>query len=359
MENIQDFDPKVNTGARTGFESLIVVVTYNSSDFITRCLHSIFSSDYKDWFLTIIDNNSSDRTLDAVRGFIKNAPNENHVELLPGQGAGKLIKKVNGFYRTGNFCLVGLRKNIGFASAVNFAVFNNHLYDSDHDFSKTRYLVLINPDVILEKNTIPVLVKTFESDNKKPGAVSGLIYDYEGEKIQNAGGKILCNFLSYHLTDNPYGAEHIYETDYASGSVFATRMDLFKAIGGFDTGYRPLYFEELDYCLKLKRSGFNPVVNTGSVARHFEAASIKKFSGDFYRHYHKNRVRCAVINSGIIYFFKKFLICELEWLVKKDKGKSEKMAINEAYFLNFLFFLYNLFIKLKNFLKIKKLKKYI
>jgi len=50
-------------------KSLIVIVTYNSQDFIENCLRSITGQNYKDWFLVVIDNDSSDSSVTKIREF--------------------------------------------------------------------------------------------------------------------------------------------------------------------------------------------------------------------------------------------------------------------------------------------------
>ena len=81
--------------------SLIIIITYNSSGFIESCLKSIVSQSYKNWDLLVIDNNSSDDTIKRIREF------RNQAAWLEGQ----------------DLRLMGFKKNIGFAGAVNQAVF--------------------------------------------------------------------------------------------------------------------------------------------------------------------------------------------------------------------------------------------
>ncbi|HJX02047.1 MAG TPA: glycosyltransferase, partial [Candidatus Humimicrobiaceae bacterium] len=83
-------------------KSLIVIVTYNSKNFIEGCLRSIVGQDYKNWFLIIIDNASEDNTITKIREF-RNASTE---------------------ITSSNFKFTTLKKNIGFSGAVNRAVFN-------------------------------------------------------------------------------------------------------------------------------------------------------------------------------------------------------------------------------------------
>ena len=326
--------------------TLIILVTFNSEKFIEKCLNSILFSDYKNWFLILIDNNSKDSTLSKIRNYIENS------------------RELKGT----NFGLINLDKNIGFSSAVNYAVFHIIMKEKPDLYKNIEYLILINPDLRLDSRALGNLILPFnqnEFNHNKIGAAGGMILEYEGNKIQHFGGGFSDNFITYHLEqgkefkkDN-LGSKsgqtrNLKEVNYVTGALFSTKFSIFKDMGGFDSGYRPVYFEELDYCLKLKKLGMKIVVNPLSVSRHFEGASIEKFSANFYKYYHKNRVRCGLINYSIRNFFRLFLTRELEWL-KHDATKEQYSALAYAYFLNFLFLPYNLLVKLKNYLIIKKL----
>ena len=90
-------------------KSLIVIVTYNSQDFIGDCLRSIASQTYNNWQLILVDNNSQDDTVERIK---------------------ELRNQTIGFDRN-NFRLIKLRKNIGFSGAVNHAVFKiSPMFDS-------------------------------------------------------------------------------------------------------------------------------------------------------------------------------------------------------------------------------------
>ncbi len=140
-----------------------------------------------------------------------------------------------------------------------------------------------------------------------------------------------------------------------TGAFFATRFSLFTGAGGFDRGYRPVYFEELDYCLKLKEAGWQIVSNMRARCRHFEGASIKKFSSRFYRHYHKNRIRCAIINLDVLEFIRFFIPAESRWLIRKAT-KDQALPVLYAYFINTLLLLYNLGVKIKNYFILNKIE---
>jgi len=347
-------------------KSLIVVVTYNSQDFIENCLKSIIEQDYKDWFLVVIDNNSSDSTVRKIKDF-RNAT----IELS-----------------SNNFKLISLKKNIGFSRAVNYIVFNYISKKKKGLGKKIKFLILLNPDIYLAGNALYGLISTFKAIKnhdplKETGVGGGLILDYEKDTIQHLGGRVSPNFITSHIgygrkyknlqdeyinkersqnieQNNLGGIEQkvekgiggktykqnmgntknikdrIKSVDYVTGALFATSFPLFKKLGGFDSGYRPMYFEELDYCLRVKSTGRRVVVNLNSIARHFEGASVEKFSSKFYRYYHKNRIRCAIINLGFFDFLKKFFTCELIWLRNKATG-DQISSLFYAYFINIVF----------------------
>lgn len=341
-----------------GTKSLIVIVTYNSQDFIENCLRSITGQNYKEWFLVVIDNGSSDSSVAKIREF----------------------RNMSSEITSGNFKLITLKKNIGFSRAVNYAVFNFISGKKKSLEEELGFLILLNPDIYLNRNALQKLISTFriiEDQNLPPvriGAAGGLILDYKKDAIQHLGGKIKDNFITSHIDfgksyfdlkqefrqekdrgNELNSANDVKDVDYVTGAFFVTEFKLFKSIGGFDSGYRPVYFEELDYCLKIRRSGWRVVVNPKSIARHFEGASVEKFSRNFYRYYHKNRVRCAIINLGFLNLLKKFFPSELNWL--RDKVTSDQIfPIFYAYFINFVFLPYNLIIKLKNHLILNKLE---
>jgi len=345
-------------------KSLIVIVTYNSGNFIEDCLMSIAEQNHRSWQLVIIDNDSSDDTVQRIRH----------------------LRNQTTAFDTENFKLIHLRKNIGFARAVNQAAFSSIKAAPGRKKEKNSggfdYLILLNPDICLLPEALKNLTATFRAEGRNDiGACGGLILDYEKDVVQHLSGKITPNFITYHdgagidLSDidrraaaapngnkGPFGtgiagghSGEILEADYVTGAFFATRLSLFTSAGGFDRGYRPVYFEELDYCLKLKEAGWQIVSNISARCRHFEGASIKKFSNRFYRHYHKNRIRCAIINLDAVEFIRFFIPAEIKWLIRKAT-KDQALPILYAYFINALLLLYNLGVKIKNYFILNRIE---
>jgi len=315
-------------------KSLVIIVTYNSSQFIENCLKSVALQTYKDWQLILVDNDSTDDTVKRIRSF------RNQSIVLDG-------------YNFKNICL---KRNIGFSGAVNYVAFNTaKITGKKIDF---KYLVLLNPDIYLLPDALENLVATFDPvrqvGDHDIGVAGGLILEYEENIIQHKRGKVTTNFITYHegVGEKYKGLaadmeRPILGSDYVTGAFFATPFSLFINAGGFDRGYRPVYFEELDYCLKLREAGWRIVSNMNAGCRHFEGASVKKFSNRFYHNYHKNRLRCALLNIALTDLLRLFIPAELRWL-RNGATRDQVTALLYAYFINCLFILLNLAVKIKN-----------
>jgi GT2 family glycosyltransferase len=63
------------------------------------------------------------------------------------------------------------------------------------------------------------------------------------------------------------------DADYCSGAFLMIRTALWTRLGGFDDAYAPGYYEEADFCLRLKAAGFRVVVDPRIAVDHFELGS--------------------------------------------------------------------------------------
>jgi len=60
----------------------IIVPVYNSESWIVKCLESIIKQDFKDWQAVVIDDNSSDMTLEKIKEVIKQNNMSDHFKVL-------------------------------------------------------------------------------------------------------------------------------------------------------------------------------------------------------------------------------------------------------------------------------------
>jgi GT2 family glycosyltransferase len=110
----------------------VTIVTYNSGRFIKRCLESVLDQKYPNLEVIIIDNASTDGTVDILEQFEDR-------------------------------CAIHYNdENIGFAAAQNQAI----------SLSNGEWVLTLNPDVLLLKNFIQALVDAGDMD-PKVGTICG------------------------------------------------------------------------------------------------------------------------------------------------------------------------------------------
>ncbi|MGA2911251.1 MAG: glycosyltransferase family 2 protein [Candidatus Levyibacteriota bacterium] len=232
----------------------VTLINYNSNQATSDCLHSLEEINTADFVLSVvvIDNASTEK-------FTKD-------------------KK----YQKLNLKIIRSEKNLGFAGGQNLGI--KFALDNGAD-----YVVVLNDDVILDKDLIVELLKTFET-NKDCGMVSPKIYfakGYEfhkdryqqnelGKVIWYAGGKIdWQNVIASHrgvdeVDKGQY--EKVAETDFASGCCEMIKRKVLEKIGLFDERYF-LYYEDNDLSQRAKAYNFKILYQPKAIMWHLNAGS--------------------------------------------------------------------------------------
>lgn len=154
-------------------------------------------------------------------------------------------------------------KNLGFAAGVNIGI-RKALQDKHTDS-----VMLFNNDLELTHGTIDMLRKTlFEKDNI--GIVSPVLhhsgnqYDWGGKYSKWTGNAKHQNFEQKPKRN--------IQVDHVAGAAMLIKREVIELIGGFDERYF-LYFEDLDFCLKVSRAGYMIIIDSQVVAEHAVSSS--------------------------------------------------------------------------------------
>lgn len=59
-----------------------------------------------------------------------------------------------------------------------------------------------------------------------------------------------------------------------TGAFLACRRDAYEAVGGFDAKHLPIWFNDIDFCLKLREAGLNILYEPGIRATHHESRTL-------------------------------------------------------------------------------------
>ena len=139
-----------------------------------------------------------------------------------------------------------------------------------------EFLVFLNNDTIPLPGWLLPLVETL-ADTPEAGVVGGKLV-YPAGNLQEAGGVIFSDGGGANFGRNdPNPDRPLYqflrEVHYCSGALLATRADLFRRLGGFDTHFSPGYYEETDYCFRVRREGARVLYEPESAIVHLEGAT--------------------------------------------------------------------------------------
>jgi len=291
----------------------IIIVTFNSAGVIKKCLSCIKNNiDSFNIELIIIDNNSEDETLAAVKDYFpisQKSPTLRIIENL---------------------------KNIGYAGGVN-----QGLRIASGDF-----ILLINPDVFITDGFFNRIVDFF-NESSDIGLVAPQHLSMENKIIPS------CREFPDHLTllweitglsilfkrSKIFGKWRMGYFDYKSkmevdqpmGSCLMGRKKVINEIGFMDERFT-MFFNDVDWCRRFKENGYKVVFNPEIKMYHLVGHSVmqKRYSMILYSHlafflylqkyYKKWWHRILNILSGIILFTTVFI--RIAILLFKPKRKK-------------------------------------
>ena len=275
----------------------IVVVSYNTAEHIEGCLRSLLALDYPRSEIIVVDNGSTDGSVELVRR------------------------------RFPNVELVELGENKGFAGAASVGLF----------MSKGDILATVNPDVQLDRQWMSAVLDAFDAF-PDAGVVGSKILYPDRVTLQHAGGVV-----HYPLATTEHlgrGEEDRGQYDYSrvvsfvTGAALAMRRDVGHSLNFFDESYYPVFFEDVDLCWRAKREGWRVVYQPGAIAYHNESVTYDRRSSLYYSYFHANRLRFVVKHYTPEQVMLDFLPAEAERLVgdmeREDRKASLSLLDNRA-----------------------------
>lgn len=265
-----------------GCPGSIVIVTYNSAAHIGACLQSMHSSG---WELIVVDNGSTDDTVARARTF-----------------AGAVVLTNS--------------QNRGFAAAANQGVKASH----------GEWVLLLNPDAEAEPGALDALKAAIRESQAE--AAGGRLLNPDGttqvgfaaRRLPSVGDMLaevlLLNRLfpgnrwnrRYRCLDMDY--ERAAEIEQPPGACVLVKRSAWEELGGLDEGFFPLWFEDVDFCRRLRERGGRIVYVPEARFRHGGAHSLHSLPAAerqlaWYRNLlryfrkHHGRLTVALLRVGI------------------------------------------------------------
>ncbi len=245
----------------------VIVVTYNSASCIRQCIESLRKTEFPDWELILVDNNSQDHTVDLVRS------------VLPVNPRTILVEKA---------------RNLGLAGAFNVG----------YELANGDVAVFLAPDTMVDPTWLDELIKVFSGDMRIGAAQPKLLRMDDPDLVDTVGQPIDSLGFGYPTggTKDTYSPKEVSDIFYADGAALAVRRQAvdFASLRGkpFDDQYF-LFYEETDLCWRLRLSGARVVLVPQS--RVYHARGTKNWLSkppSFTFHHSKNRIVTLVRNYG-------------------------------------------------------------
>lgn len=136
--------------------------------------------------------------------------------------------------------------------------------------AKGEFFCILNPDIRIPENPFPQMLESFRDGEL--GAAAPLIVSPEG-KTENSARRfptffsILCKALHREEGLDYDAGQGNFHPDWVGGMFVVFRKTAFESVAGFDEAYF-LYYEDVDVCARLRRKGWNIVVNSSATAVH-------------------------------------------------------------------------------------------
>jgi GT2 family glycosyltransferase len=157
-------------------------------------------------------------------------------------------------------------RRLGFATNNNLAL----------EKSTGRYVLLLNPDTILDPGTLPAMV-AFMDDQTDIGAASCKLVNPDGSiqytaRLFPTPSAVILRWLGYDrifpnsrtlkkylLSD--WNHASVRDVDWNLGAFLMVRRETMEQIGMLDTAFDPLYYEDIDWCYRIKKAGWRVTYN--------------------------------------------------------------------------------------------------
>ena len=259
IEKLEKETPSLSGKAE--LDLTVVVVSWNTRDLLDRSLETLKED---------LERTSNSSNLVTEVFVVDNDSKD---------GSAAMVAEKHGWAT-----LIANDDNLGFAKA------NNQVLRQ----AKGRYILLLNPDTEVEKGALKTLIDFLEA-HPKAGIVApqllnsdgsiqrscrqfptftGMLFELIGlSKLFPKGSKMGTTFRAYKMLDWEHDDER--EVDQPEGACLLLRREVLEEVGLLDEGYFML-FEEVDWCYRIKKAGWQIWFTPKARVMHHYGQSIKQ-----------------------------------------------------------------------------------
>lgn len=210
----------------------VAVLNWNGLKDTLECLESLYGTEYDNLEIIVVDNGSTDDSVDVIRA------------------------------RYPDIAFISHMINRGYSGGNNSAM----LYALDHG---ADYVWLLNNDTAVESSSLGCLVETAEKDSIV-GLISPVIYYYDSPHTIQFGGSYI-DWKNHMLVSRD---DDLNDTRFRTGedvclwgTALLVKRRLIEEIGYFDEDFFA-YWEDTDYSLRALKAGYRSVICTEAKIYH-------------------------------------------------------------------------------------------
>jgi len=272
----------------------VVIVTFNGEKFIRQNLESLYKQTLPPGEIIVVDNVSSDNTLDIVAREFKGV---------------KVIRN---------------RKNYHYARAVNIGV----------KAARGDLVIILNQDIVLKEDFVEMLYRRYDREESKEAA-AGIVPQICFNKLRT-----FINGIGNFVTEKSWGSDNYFgvvdigqfeELKYVSSACFGAIMVTkagWEKVGPLDKKYKSFY-EDADWSMRTHLQGMNLLAAPQAIAYHEFGGSYP--SGIKLTFVAKNRMRFVLKHlKGKL--LKKFFIKYLKQDIKNCLSFLRNRAFRNFYY---------------------------
>lgn len=215
----------------------VVILNWNGRPYLRGCLTSVFDQIYHNYEVIVVDNGSTDGSVEYVRTNFPTAK------------------------------VVTNERNLGFAQGNNIGI-KEAFGDSD-----VKYIATLNNDTVVERDWLAPLIDIMEAD-ESIGSCQSKILSFQYPDITDNIGITICRDGSacnrgINKRDTCHAMEEIFGVC-AAAAIYRRRA--LEEVGLFDEIFFA-YMEDVDLAWRLRLKGWRSVVVPSSIVYHIHSAS--------------------------------------------------------------------------------------
>jgi len=202
---------------------MLIVLNWNGLADTLECLDSLMHLDYPAYEVVVVDNGSTDGSVEVIS------------DRFPG------------------VTLIENNENLGYAEGNNRGI--SYALKAGAD-----YVLVLNNDTVLCQDLLTHLVRVAEADSRVGAVGPKIYYHMQPHRIWFAGGMIdWQRGFTVNLgadEDDAGQFEEVKSVDFLAGCALLIRRETWEDVGPFDSRYF-MYWEETDWCTRVRRAGYD------------------------------------------------------------------------------------------------------